>query len=390
MKIGMIVNNLEVSGGYQKLVIRLAQQLQTLGHKVIVYTPKLDTKKCYPNDIQSIDVVGLPKIVGAQTPVEAYKQLTKQIDTDLQAIIIHDELSLLAMGMLPLRSGQRVVWMLNNQLSENLKKYGPEMRNVYRQTVGTSRTKLSETKKATERVRLLRKGLRRVNVFATYDQFNQDLVRKILGRRETVVVSAGADLDKFKAYAKKRSFSPQKHYTVLSVGVIFPHRRYEDLIEAMALLKPNHDIDLVIVGRQDLSPDYFKDLQQLTKKRNLDKAVKFKNYVSDKEMVKLYEDSSVFTFVNDGFTWGISVFEAVAAKLPVIITDNIGAADLVKNNQTGWVVPPRQPAAIAAAIKAIIDNPESTAEIANRAYRDLLKTVSWSAYTQRMLKLIKS
>jgi glycosyltransferase involved in cell wall biosynthesis len=389
MKIAMFVNNLEVSGGYQKLVIRLAQNLEKLGHSVIVYTPKLDPKNCYTKDISRIKVVSIEKQYSDITPAESYAHLIEKIRFPVDALIIHDELSLLGVAMLPEPLPKTIIWMLNNQLPEDIKKYKKEMASVYRQTIGATKSKLLETKKAYRRVQLIRKGLQRINLFVTYDSFNKNLVKRILGR-DAQIVYAGADLEEFRKYSKTRTFEEKKSYTVLSVGVLFPHRRYEDLIKAVAILiKQNKEVKAVIVGRQDLSPDYFKSLMTLTERLKLKKHIEFKNYVTDAEMIELYKDSDAFAFVNDGFTWGISVFEAVAAKLPVIITNNIGAIDLIKKNQTGWIVSPRAPKEVAEAIIQIMDNREHAEKIANRAYKDVTDIVSWEAYAKRMLKLIE-
>jgi len=390
MKIGMVVNNLEVSGGYQKLVIRLSQQLEKMGHHVIIYTPRLDKKRCYPSDIKKVNIVTIEKRFSTLTPVEAYKHLVEKIASDFEVIIIHDELSLIAIALLPEPVPRKIVWMLNNQLPKNIGKYKVEIKNVYRQTIGDSSVKIKESRKAFRRVRLMRRGLKRTKLLITYDNFNKQLIKKILGRKAEVVY-AGADLDSFKKLAKERKFQEKKFYRILSVGVIFPHRRYEDLIKAASiLLKDGEPVAVTIVGRKDLSLDYFKQLEELVKNLGVKKRVTFKNYVSDQEMAALYKKSDVFTFINDGFTWGIAAFEAVAAKLPVIITDNIGATDLIKNGQTGWVVSPKSPAQVAKAIKQIIHNPEKSRRIADRAYVEISDFVSWTAYTDRVIRVIES
>lgn len=390
MKIGMLVNNLEVSGGYQKLVIRLAQQLQNFGHEVIVYTPKLDKMNCYPNDISTIKTVTLPAAQGNATPVEAYAALVKKIDPVLDAIIIHDELSLLGIALLPATITRNVVWMLNNQLPEKLRLYWPEASSVYKHTVGPLSVKLRETKKALRRVRLFRRGLSRVRIFATYDDFNKQLVERIPGNKNVAVVAAGADLERFKVYAKKRQFKPKKVYDILSVGVVFPHRRYEDLIRAtVLLLEKGVSVRTTIVGRQDLSPEYFDELQALTEELGVTRQVVFKHYVSDDEMVRLYTDSDVFVFINDGFTWGISVFEAVAAGIPCVITNNIGAADLIESGKTGWKVPPRSPESVARAVDEIIQNRPLAAKVSAQATTDVGDYVSWKNYTKRMINLLE-
>ena len=82
--------------------------------------------------------------------------------------------------------------------------------------------------------------------------------------------------------------------------------------------------------------------------------------------------------------------EAGDEKYEVIITDNIGATDLIQNGQTGWVVSPKSPAQVAKAIKQIIHNPEKSRRIADRAYVEISDFVSWTAYTDRVIRVIES
>ena len=386
MKIVMVVNNLEVSGGYQKLVIRLAQQLAKMGHDVTTYTPTLDTKNCYPKDIKTIKIESLDKPEQVGTVVDRYEKLMSKVDDDFDALIIHDELSLIAAALLPYRQS---IWMLNNQLPEELGKYTVELKALISQKHLKLKDRLKDTKEGARRIRLMRRGLQRTDHFATYDSFNQQMVKKYLNRAADIVY-AGADLERYKKLASDRQFNEKPVYQILSVGVIFPHRRYEDLIKATALInKDKRIIKTVIVGRQDLSPDYFDSLRKLVEKEGVSKSVQFLNYVSDDEMAKLYKTSDAFAFINDGFTWGISVFEAIAAKLPVIITSNIGAVDLVKKDKYGWIVEPRSPSQLAKAIKEIIDNRSNAKKIADDAYDDVADFVSWEAYAKRMLELVK-
>jgi len=59
MKIGMLVNNLDTTGGYQKLVLRLTSELTKLGNQVIIYTPSLNKETCYPEIINQLHIVAL-------------------------------------------------------------------------------------------------------------------------------------------------------------------------------------------------------------------------------------------------------------------------------------------------------------------------------------------
>ncbi len=59
------------------------------------------------------------------------------------------------------------------------------------------------------------------------------------------------------------------------------------------------------------------------------------------EMIDLYRtaDAFVMTSVLEGFS--SALLEAMAAALPVIVTDAPGCADFVREEDSGWIVPPR-------------------------------------------------
>lgn len=385
----MLVNNLEVSGGYQKLVIRLAETLMNMKHDVVVYSPVVDKKKCYPESINNLPIVTIEN-GSNKSLVVRFKELVSKIDPNTEGLIIHDELSLIGVAALPKTNIKKIVWMLNNQLPDNLGSYKRELLPILQTKYSSKKDKRTDVRNNALRVRLMRKGLKKVSNFAVYDHINGDLVKKNLGRKADFV-AAGADLEQFTPLSANRNYRHNKAYSVLSVGVLFPHRRYEDLIHDVAIArKDGSPLTATIVGRQDLSPDYYQMLVALAKSLKVEKYIRFINYVSDSEMLNLYSKSDAFIFINDGFTWGISVFEAIAAGLPVVITSNIGAADIIKNRETGWIVNPQKPAEVAKAIKEIVDNPQATKKIALTAQKELSEFVSWPAYTKRMLSLLSS
>ncbi|NSW78202.1 MAG: glycosyltransferase [Chthonomonadetes bacterium] len=66
------------------------------------------------------------------------------------------------------------------------------------------------------------------------------------------------------------------------------------------------------------------------------------------------------------------VLEAFAYKTPVVATAVGGVPELVKDGETGWLVPPRNPHALAQAIRDALSNPEEARRRAENAYRHLL------------------
>jgi len=101
--------------------------------------------------------------------------------------------------------------------------------------------------------------------------------------------------------------------------------------------------------------------------------------------VRLYQEADIFVLpsVDDGF--GMVVAEAMAAGLPVIVTENVGPADHIEDGVEGFVGPIRNPQALAAKIKFFYDNPD---EVKKMSLASLKKSRFFSpeAYVERMIK----
>jgi glycosyltransferase involved in cell wall biosynthesis len=71
--------------------------------------------------------------------------------------------------------------------------------------------------------------------------------------------------------------------------------------------------------------------------------------------------------------WGVVVNEAMHAGLPVVASSAVGAAagGLVRDGRSGFVVPERDPVALAAALGRIVSNPSLSARLGDEARRDV-------------------
>lgn len=100
-------------------------------------------------------------------------------------------------------------------------------------------------------------------------------------------------------------------------------------------------------------------------------------------LVRLYQQASVFCFpsVDDGF--GMVVLEAMAAGLPVIVTEHVGAGDLITDGVEGFVLPIRSPEALAEKILYFYRYPEAARQMGRNARR-LAERFTWSRYGEAM------
>ncbi len=131
---------------------------------------------------------------------------------------------------------------------------------------------------------------------------------------------------------------------------------HEDLIDAIALAagKNPNILGVFIGGAWDKAEAYEKRVRAYARERCGDRAV-FLGTRSD--VIELYPDLDVAVHPSYSENVGGAV-ESFLCGIPTIATNVGGLPDLVIPNETGWLVPPRSPAHLAAAILEALENPE--------------------------------
>ena len=158
----------------------------------------------------------------------------------------------------------------------------------------------------------------------------------------------------------QRAAPPSRSRTVLYVGRLTPEKGVGDLLDAWRALAPA-DLELVVIGDGPLRAELA---------RRPPPAVRFAGRLDPKAVQEWMLRSRALVFP----TWlfegqPISVLEAFACGLPVLASRLGGNAELVGRGGAGWLVPSRDPAALARALGAL-DDPgvDQAGERARRLY----------------------
>lgn len=132
---------------------------------------------------------------------------------------------------------------------------------------------------------------------------------------------------------------------LLFVGMNFEVKGLDAIIAALARARnarPEANIRLMVVGRGNESK-YLKQAQSL----GIAEAVTFAG-TQVNGLERYYRAADIFIMLSKFDTFGMVVLEAMAAALPVIISPNVGAKDLVEEGVNGFVLPAPQVADAAA------------------------------------------
>ena len=145
-----------------------------------------------------------------------------------------------------------------------------------------------------------------------------------------------------------------------AVGKLAQGRGFGLLLDtAVRLEAPAH---VVVVGHGESLPQ----LQQRAVNHGLEARVHWTGY-QDEALPDLYSTMDVFLFTAPGSDWGHrSITEAQGCGRPVVAVSFPGVEDLVEDGVNGRVVV-RDPAALAKAVNALINDPESSRRLGHSA-----------------------
>lgn len=178
----------------------------------------------------------------------------------------------------------------------------------------------------------------------------------------------------------ERNHNQTNRIRLLSIGNLQASKGIPDILEAIRVLpKPvRESVSLVVLGAwRDESTRI--DCMRLVEENQL--PVEFVPSEQSGKKVELLSQADVFLFTPrspEGHPWVI--VEALAAGLPIITTNRGAIAESVTDGENGYIVPLRDPAAIAERLMKLIAN----AEKRQRMGRQSRKTYE-SAFTEELM-----
>jgi phosphatidylinositol alpha-1,6-mannosyltransferase len=179
--------------------------------------------------------------------------------------------------------------------------------------------------------------------------------------------------------------------TILTIARLRERYKGHDvLIRALALIRARvPDVEWVVIGEGPLRPA----LEELARAVGVERHVRFVGSVSDRERDEWLARAQVFALpsrmpgeglAGEGF--GIAFLEAAASGLPVVAGGVGGALDAVREGETGRLVDPTDPHAVACAITELLLDP-ARASALGRQGAQWARRFGWPLVAQRFEEL---
>lgn len=206
-------------------------------------------------------------------------------------------------------------------------------------------------------------------LIAVSEHVKQDLVQYGVAKAEKIaVVPLGFALQPFlEAHTQRGEFRRElglepSTRLVGIVGRIFPIKNHRLFLEAAARVA-RHDprVHFVVVGDGVLRPE----MERFAAALGLRDRVHFTGWRRD--LPRIYADLDVLVVSSNNEGTPVSAIEAMAAGVPVVATRVGGLPDVVQEGVTGYLVPPRDPDALAEATVAVLQDPQRAAQMGEAA-----------------------
>lgn len=218
-------------------------------------------------------------------------------------------------------------------------------------------------------------------------------------RRAIEIVPPGVDLTRFHPLspevAKQAIGLPADQRMLLFVGRIEPLKGVDTIFEAMSLIKRDtprllDNFGLSIIGGNPDDPagdnDEMERLKSLRLQLDLDELVTFLGAKDQDTLNYYYASSEALVMPSDYESFGMVALEAMASGTPVIASEVGGLAFVVQDGVNGYHVPVREPAALAAKIRTLLEQPRIRQRLARNAIL-CAQDYAWPKIADRLLDI---
>ena len=217
----------------------------------------------------------------------------------------------------------------------------------------------------------------RIDAAVSCSRFNARTVATRYGFEPTVVFN-GIDTNLFRPTAPDPDIVRTDGTPLLLwVGRLQPWKGVDVALHALQEIPRAH---LMIVGDGETRAD----LERLAQELGLAERVRFLGALPRERLPSIYAAADLLlatSFASE--TFGIGLVEAQACGLPVVASRFGGFPEVIDEGRTGLLVPPRDPAALAAAVRSLIDDPERRRAMADAA-PGWAAQFAWSAVADRV------
>jgi UDP-glucose:(heptosyl)LPS alpha-1,3-glucosyltransferase len=190
--------------------------------------------------------------------------------------------------------------------------------------------------------------------------------------QRVTVIHPGVDLNDYmtadkrliRADVRKEYGFSSEEPIILFASMNFEIKGLDAIMLSLARLKARqHSFKLLVAGKGNV-----RKYTQMAREANIAADVVFTGMLSKEKLIRLYLAGDMYIMLSKFDTFGMVVLEAMAAGLPVIVSSNVGAKDIVQEGENGFVIRDTSDADCIASKIGLLLNKKVHREMSQSAY----------------------
>ena len=218
---------------------------------------------------------------------------------------------------------------------------------------------------------LLRLGFKNARAMSALSTFLAEWGRKQGFRGTVEVIPNGADVQKFAGEKIAHDGA-----VIITTSRLVHKNAVDDVLRALVLV-PDVRFQIAGAGPEETT------LKVLARELGVSDRVDWLGHVDHTQLVALLHAADIYVRPSRSEGFGASFPEAMAAEIPVITTQEGGLKDYI-TPEVAWPVEKDRPDQIALQIKAILGNPQRTAQVVESARQMVVAKYDWSLIARDM------
>ena len=196
---------------------------------------------------------------------------------------------------------------------------------------------------------------------------------------------ATADHRLIRADIRKEYGLSSEEPIILFASMNFEIKGLDAIMISLARLKAKkRSFKLLVVGKGNI-----RKYTQMAREANIVDNVIFTGPLSKEKLIRLYLAGDMFIMLSKFDTFGMVVLEAMAAGLPVIISSNVGAKDVVLEGENGFIIQDTSDAEYIASKIALLLNENIHSSMAQSAYYTAMQN-TWDHVTFKYAEIYEN
>jgi glycosyltransferase involved in cell wall biosynthesis len=204
---------------------------------------------------------------------------------------------------------------------------------------------------------------------------------------KSVIIPLGIDTSSLSALPMRRESSARVP-RLLFLSRLDPIKGLPLLFQAVRQLADQGTaVELTVAGSGE--PMYMKEMQALVHRLALERRVDFVGFLTGQEKLRCFTEADVFVLPSYHENFAVAVAEAMAAGLPVIVSNRVALAKEVEEVGAGLVIPSDTVDALAQAIRELVTNRGAREAMGNRGRSLIAQRFTWLRTGEQLADLYR-